>query len=158
VKGLLAGLGPWAVVVLGLAVAVYQPVGPDVFVLTAPAFGWSPLGMALLAILATAAGSCLGYGIGRGLWRRLLGPWLARRAGRLERAQAWVARRGAWVVALAAVSPIPLTQVCWAAGTLRMPWLRFLGGLFLGLVPRFLVEAALAAGWAPHLRRLIAGA
>jgi len=61
-----------------------------------------------------------------------LGPWaivvfgpvfrrvLVRKEHALKKAARWLSRSGLWVVAIAEVSSIPLTQVAWAAGLLRM--------------------------------------
>ncbi len=60
-------LGPWALVVLGLSAAVYQPLEPDVFVVALASVGLSPRLAVLLAIFSTGAGGVVGYAIGRGL-------------------------------------------------------------------------------------------
>jgi membrane protein YqaA with SNARE-associated domain len=148
----LTPLGPWAIVILGLSAGVYQPVGPDVLVISSALIGMKPHWAAALAFVSTCAGSLLGYGIGAGLFKPLLRGLFARRKTTLERAQIWLRRWGFWFVALAGVSPIPLTQVAWAAGFLRMPCLRFLLGVMAGLLPRFGIEALFAKELARYLR------
>ncbi|RKY51436.1 MAG: hypothetical protein DRP89_09015 [Candidatus Neomarinimicrobiota bacterium] len=137
----LATLGPWAIVVLGLSAAVYQPLGPDLFVVVSTSVGLSPWLAALLAVFSTAGGGVLGYAIGRGLFGSIFKRILERKEQAIRKAEDWLSRRGLWVIAIAGISPIPLTQVTWAAGLLRMNFAIFVGGLFLGLVPRFLLEA-----------------
>ncbi len=140
----LVELGPWAIVVLGLSAGVYQPLGPDVFVISSSLIGIPSGQAAVLAALATAGGASFGYALGAGLLGPVLGSLLRRRAAAVAKVRTWLARRGLWVVALAGFSPVPLTQVSWAAGGLRMPFSRFVAGLFLGLVPRFFLEAVFA--------------
>jgi len=152
VKSTLAGLGPWAIVLLGLSAGVYQPLGPDVFVVSSSLLGIRAGSAAVLATLATALGASFGYALGAGLLGRLLRGLLQKKADTVARVKDWLVARGIWVVALAGFSPVPLTQVSWAAGLLRMPFSRFLGGLFLGLVPRFGLEALFAG----LLRRWVA--
>ena len=146
----LAALGPFAIVLLGLSSAVYQPLGPDVFVVAASPLGISPALAALLAVFSTTVGSAGGYLVGRGALRSLLSPLLRRHQDAVARAADWLRRRGVWVAAVAGLTPIPLTQVAWAAGVVRMPLLRFLLGVLLGVSLRFGLEAAFSnvlAGW-----------
>jgi len=138
-RGSLATLGPWAIVVLGLSAGIYQPLGPDVFVVVSASVGLSPGLAAMMAVLSTGIGGSLGYAIGRGLFGSIFKRILKRKKQTVQKAAHWLSRRGLWVVAIAGVSPIPLTQVAWAAGLLRMNFTIFVGGLFLGLVPRFLL-------------------
>ena len=137
----LASLGPWAIVVLGLSAGVYQPLGPDVFVVASASVGLSPWLAAILAIFSTGAGGIVGYAIGRGLFGSIFQWILKRKKQTIQKASRWLSHHGLWVVAIGGISPIPLTQVAWAAGLLRMNFAIFTGGLFLGLVPRFLLEA-----------------
>ena len=139
-RGSVAALGPWAIVLLGLSAAVYQPLGPDIFVVASATVGLSTWLAAFLAIFSTAGGGALGYAIGRGVFGSIFKRILERKEQAVQKAEHWLSRRGLWVVAIAGISPIPLTQVAWAAGLLRMNFTIFVGGLFLGLVPRFLLE------------------
>ena len=143
-KSALARLGPWAIVLLGLSAGVYQPLGPDVFVVSSSLLGIRAGYAATLAVFATALGGTLGYALGAGLFGPLFRSLLSKKAAAVAKVQNWLAARGLWVVALAGFSPLPLTQVSWAAGMLRMPLSRFLTGLLLGLIPRFGLEAVFA--------------
>ncbi|MDZ7374898.1 MAG: VTT domain-containing protein [candidate division KSB1 bacterium] len=140
----LVHLGPWAIVLLGLSAGVYQPIGPDILVLSSALVGLSPWQAAALAFLSTCGGGMLGYAVGCGLLQSLLKGLLTRRAREVERARHWLTRWGHWFVLLAGISPIPLTQVAWAAGLLRMPLPRFLLAMAGGLLPRFGLEALLS--------------
>jgi membrane-associated protein len=96
---------------------------------------------AVAAFVVTAAiiGDSVGYEVGRQVGPRILAlPFMERRRGRLDAAQAYLARRGGtavflgrWTAFLRAVMPA-------LAGSARMPYPRFLlfnasGGLFWGV-------------------------
>lgn len=65
-------------------------------------------------------GGCTGYGVGRGVSRIPRFAQLLARRG--EAARILVARRGAWGLAAAALTPLPYSVACWACGALAMPF------------------------------------
>jgi membrane protein YqaA with SNARE-associated domain len=114
------------------------PVPPDA-VLVVIAHGplhdvWLPLVVGLG--LVSAVGGNLGYLASGALGQtpfvqRVIGPHRSRMEGLFE-------RYGALAVALGALTPIPFSITCWAAGVLRMRW-PTLALVSLLRVPRFLV-------------------
>ena len=92
----------------------------DVFLAAVPlevgsghlAFWW------LLATLGMVLAGLIGHAIGRWL-DPLVRPWLLQKRGyaKCERA---LRKRGAWAVALSAITPPPFSLVCWAAGLMRI--------------------------------------
>jgi membrane protein YqaA with SNARE-associated domain len=94
------------------------------------------------------AGGCVGYLIG-GKLRRIprVDRFIARRGRKLE---AMTLRYGVWVVAVAALTPVPYSLSAWAAGAVRMPFGLFLATSLLRL-PRvagglYLIALGLLAG------------
>jgi membrane-associated protein len=81
-----------------------------------------------LVILAAAAGGLLGdnasYLLGRLVGCRVANRFLNRE--RLRRAERGVRRRGVLLIVIARFIPVGRTATTLAAGTLEMPWLRFL--------------------------------
>jgi membrane protein DedA with SNARE-associated domain len=98
----------------------------------------SLVGVLVVVILAAVVGDTVGYEVGRQLGPRILDlPLLQKRRARLDSARAFLARRGGsavflgrWIAFFRAVMPA-------LAGTVRMPYRRFLvfnaaGGLAWG--------------------------
>jgi membrane protein DedA with SNARE-associated domain len=98
----------------------------------------SLVGVLVVVILAAVVGDTVGYEVGRQLGPRILDlPLLQKRRARLDSARAFLARRGGsavflgrWIAFFRAVMPA-------LAGTVRMPYRRFLvfnaaGGLVWG--------------------------
>jgi membrane protein YqaA with SNARE-associated domain len=76
------------------------------------------------ATLGSLVGGAVGYWVGRSLGTtRWLRRVLERRGGR---AQALLDRYGLTAVAVAAITPLPYSIFCWAAGAGRVPFSRFL--------------------------------
>jgi membrane-associated protein len=142
--GWLATLDEWSVLLftfLSTAVEMTFLLGllvpGEAVVMLAAALPSGPLGFALAVTVGTAgalAGQILGYAVGRGFGARLRTTRLGRRIGveRFDRAEAYLAERGAaalvavrFVAVIHAVVPI-------AAGVARMPFGRFLGWSALG--------------------------
>ena len=88
---------------------------------------WGSLG-------SLVGGSC-GWVIGRHLLARSLRlqAFIRRRGGEEIRSQ--LVRGGRWFLAVAAVSPVPYSLTCWAAGATRMPFWQFFA-ISLLRVPR----------------------
>lgn len=110
------------------------PTSPDVMfplVMT-----WNPVVLLLVMSAASSAGGFCGY-------------LLARRLGSLNsldhlllhvrrRGEPFVRHYGAWAVVLAAVTPIPFSTVCWAAGLLKVPVMQVAPAV-LARLPRMVI-------------------
>jgi membrane protein YqaA with SNARE-associated domain len=117
---------------LGVAIGFYfpdaltMPVPNDAFT----AFGlWGGLSfwsVVAWGSLGSLTGGSTGWVIGRYLLARSarLQRFLIRRGG--EEMRAHLVRGGRWFLAVAAVSPVPYSVTCWAAGATRMPYWEFL--------------------------------
>lgn len=141
--------GPGVAVGFAVPDAFTVPVPNDTFLALAHAGGmpfWSIVGWATLGSLV---GGSTGWALGRGLRRTrwLTGFFRGRGAG-LDRA---LRRRGAVVVAIAAVTPLPYSVSAWAAGSTEMPLSVFLAVSSLRV---FRVAGAL---WLVQLGLLAAG-
>jgi membrane protein YqaA with SNARE-associated domain len=135
-----AGLGA----ILFVSDALITPIPPDfLLVIIAKSnlrFDWVGL-IAGMGVLSTIAGNC-GWLMGVRLGEA---PFLQRIFGRLrERNERLVARYGSLGVALGALTPIPFSVTCWAAGLMR---LRFASVFWPSLlrIPRFFVYYVLIA-------------
>ena len=117
---------------VGIAIGFYFP---DAFTMPVPndaftAFGlWG--GMPFWAVVAwgslgSLAGGSTGWAIGRYLLSRSakLRAYIKRRGG--DEMTAQLRRGGRWFLAIAAVSPVPYSVTCWAAGATKMAYLDFI--------------------------------
>ena len=130
---------------LGLAVAfndfVISPIPPDFLLLILSKSGAT---QAMFAVV-TFFGLCSALG-GTAAWfiaRRYGHPeWFGERFGTaVEEHHALIRRYGAWAVGVAALTPIPFSLVCWAAGFVRLDFARF-APMALLRIPRFLIYFA----------------
>jgi len=105
---------------------------PDAFTVPIPndAFGWFGIegGVAFWEVVlwgtaGSVAGGCVGYLIGQRLrTTRWVSQFMAGRGRALERL---IRRYGLWVVAIAALTPLPYSLSAWAAGAVRMRFATF---------------------------------
>lgn len=127
--------GYWGILSLGLSVAVYQPMAPDLFLAMGLPLGMDPYLALSVAVAGTLAGSAGGYALGTYLGRKMLSVVKLKKY--VERAEDLFRKYGTLGVALAAISPVPLRETSWLAGTFRMPLGRFLLAVAIGIVPRY---------------------
>lgn len=112
-----------------------------------------PLSLAVV-VLAAIVGDSVGYEVGRRFFgpRVLAGPLLARHRRRIERAQAFLRRRGGIAVFLGRFTAFFRAMMPALAGASRMPYRKFLawnavGGLVWGTI---FVVVGYAAGASYH--------
>lgn len=126
---------------VGIAVGFFFP---DAFTLPVPndaftAFGlWGGMGFGSVVAwgsLGSLAGGTTGWVIGRYLLSHSarLRDYIKRRGG--DEMAAQLRRGGRWFLAVAAVSPIPYSVTCWAAGATKMPYAEFIA-ISLLRIPR----------------------
>jgi membrane protein YqaA with SNARE-associated domain len=122
--------------ILFVSDSVITPIPPDL-VLVVLSRSWVHeywwIAISLIGVLSVLAGNVA--------W--LLGTRLGQTRpvvlslGRFRRLnQALIGRYGPWAVALAALTPVPFSIMCWTVGMLHMPWRRF-AWVTLLRIPRF---------------------
>ena len=123
------------------------PIPTDAYLVVAVASGapWLPM-MVAISLVSTFAGNCAYF----------VGPWLTRVPFINKRIEAFrprgerlFARWGVGAIAIAALTPLPYSVICWFAGIYKMSYKRFaLSTLFR--IPRMVVYYLLIAGqWIP---------
>ncbi|MEM9460594.1 MAG: VTT domain-containing protein [Myxococcota bacterium] len=116
--------GPGVAIGFAIPDAFTVPIPNDAFLALGRAGGMSAVPLCAWAMLGSLSGGSLGWVLGR-LLRRTRGVdrFLTGRGAALDRA---LRRRGLWVVAIAAITPLPYSLSAWAAGSTGMPFGRFL--------------------------------
>lgn len=111
------------------------PISPDIAIFLISQK--SPHSYMLVAVLGAASvlGGVLAWVCGRSLENKL-------RSARLDKFisqnHALINKYGVWIVALGALTPVPYSLTCWAAGALKMDFPKFFLMVLLR-IPRFLV-------------------
>lgn len=104
--------------------SVPTPVPPDIFTGIAMMGGVQFWWIVAAASLGSVTGGSVGWAIGR---RFRQAEWFRRRvAGHWREPYGLVQRMGTIALVLGAVSPLPFSVTCYAAGALSMPYGRFL--------------------------------
>lgn len=139
VKGVIEQYGLGGIFVLTALEQFIFPIPADIFVVMGTAVGL-PFGQVLKVVLIGAlAGSLIGYYFGKFLGHPVL-VWLFRK-GPIEKAEKFIKKWGVWGVIVAGLTPIPFKVVTVAAGAFEMPLSRYLIGVMLGRMPRYLITA-----------------
>ena len=149
---LVRSYGYWGILGISLTVGVFQPLPPDIFVVGGGGLGLCPYLAALAALSGTLAGGTVGYLLGRWVGAQVLVRWFRIGEKWLRKGERLFRRYGIWGVAIGAFLPLPLREICWAAGTFRMPLVPFLAALALGLAPKFFGLAILSKACFNFLR------
>jgi len=125
--------------------SVPTPIPPDLFTGFAYLGGLEFWSISLAASLASVTGGTAAWAVAR---RFSTTEWFQRFIhGRGARPYALVKRYGTVALVLGAVSPLPFSLTCYAAGTLKMPYPRFFAVAMLR-APRILFYLALIRlGW-----------
>lgn len=102
---------------------------------------YSLWGLLAVASVGNILGSCLNWGLGRGIETTRGHRWFPASEAMLARAQGWYSRWGHWSLLLSWVPVIgdPLTVV---AGVMRESFLRFLALVSVAKIGRYLILAA----------------
>ena len=141
---LLIKFGYGGLFLLGLSIAIYQPVAPDFFIIGLGSVGFNAFLAATIAFVGTFIGALMGYVFGRWLEKTILIKIIRRRQKQFEKGKVLFRKYGIWAVLMASISPLPLSQISWLAGMSRMSLLKFSLIMCLGLIPRYFTEAIFA--------------
>lgn len=126
-KAMIESTGGWGVA-LGFFVvdAFSAPIPNDIFSVFGRMGGMPFWEVVAWASSGSITGGCVGWWIGRH-WiarNRWLRAWMRAQGGKsVER----VRQQGGWFLAVAAVTPMPYSLVCWGAGIVRLPFGTVLG-------------------------------
>jgi membrane protein YqaA with SNARE-associated domain len=129
---------------------IISPLPPEAMLMVVAKTGlrddW--LGLILIMGLLSAAAGNLAWWLGRGAGARFFPHWIENVR---ERHGKTIYRYGAWVVAISAITPLPFSITCLAAGAVHMQYKKF-WPMTLLRVPRFFMFYLMIA----HSGRLFA--
>lgn len=111
------------------------PISPDIAIFLIAQK--SPGNYMLIAVLGVASvmGGTLAWLCGRFLENRFK---VARLESFVKENHALINKYGVWIVALGALTPVPYSLTCWAAGALKMDFSKFFLMILLR-IPRFVI-------------------
>lgn len=126
-----------------------SPFPPDsilILIAASPYHQYWPWLLPLIGFISALAG-CLGYSAGRFLSKK---SWAQKWIGSFHgKSQHLVRRFGPWGVAIGALTPVPFSITCWAAGLFRLEFKSFVGPALLR-IPRYVLYYA-AIAYFPRL-------
>jgi undecaprenyl-diphosphatase len=93
----------------------------------------------LVVLAASLIGTTIGYLLGKYLGHPAL-TWLVGKK-KVEKGEMIIKKWGIWGVIATGITPFPFKIIAWAAGIFEMPFGRFILGVLLGLMPRYLLTA-----------------
>ena len=103
------------------------------------AAGWPPVALIAVASVGNILGSCVTYGLGRGIARYQGQRWFPLTPPQMARAEGWFHRWGVWVLLLSWAPGGDLAVAM--AGVLRVPVWQFLTLVTLAKTGRYAVVA-----------------
>lgn len=139
-----AAESPWAVIgVVSIFVFLALTGFPQIFLITATVIVFGPQNGAIYSWIATMTSATLTFGLGHFLG----GRWVRRKGGeRVQRTIDFIGRHGVLASGLVRVVPsAPFIVVNAAAGAAHIPMWKFWVGTGIGIIPKILVVAGLAA-------------
>jgi len=118
-----------------------QPISPDMLAFSSSFGGISPYFVVLVAGIASCTAASIDYFFGRKLGAKGFKKWFGEE--HLDKGQQLINKYGVLGVIVGALSPVPFSAVCWAAGIYHMKFNKFILTCLLTRIPRFCVMALL---------------
>ncbi len=152
---------------LGTFVAMFLessiiPIPSEVVIVGAGAIGVPFYSIVVFGALGSALGAMVGYAIGYYGGRPVVlkfGKYIFITHSRLEKAEAFAQKYGAWSVLLGRILPIvPFKVFSIASGLTRIPFVPFAVCTLIGVIPRLILLALFGAVVAQYLKVVLVGA
>lgn len=136
-QNLIDGYGYWGIFGLNTLEQFIFPLPSDPFMSAAVVGGLDPHRLIWFIFVATLLGAIIGYALGRYLGHPAA-RWLFGET-RLEKAEKFVKKWGIFGVILTGLTPIPFKIATWSAGIFEMKFWKFLVGVVIGRMPRYIL-------------------
>ena len=98
ITALIIKFGYGGLFILGLSIAIYQPIAPDFFIIGLSSVGLNAMLAAAAAFLGTFIGALLGYIFGRWLEKALLIKIISKWQKQFDRGKELFRKYGIWAV------------------------------------------------------------
>jgi len=131
--------GYFGIFVLTTAEQFIFPVPADVFLVLGTSMGLLFSKILILILIAAFLGSLIGYFLGKYLGHPVV-VWIFGKKN-LDRGEKFIKKWGVWGIIVAGLTPIPFKIVTWTAGIFEMPLHKFLFGVLIGRLPRYMITA-----------------
>jgi undecaprenyl-diphosphatase len=115
------------------------PIPADIFVTMGTANGLAFPKVMMVVLSAAVFGSIIGYALGKYLGHPVA-LWLFGKR-HVDNGEKFIKQWGVWGVIVAGLTPMPFKLVTWAAGIFEMPFSKFMLGVIVGRIPRYLITA-----------------
>jgi undecaprenyl-diphosphatase len=142
-KEFIISQGYWAVFLLTTTEQFIFPIPADIFITTATSHGLIFSKVLLIVLAASLIGSVIGYFLGKWLGHPIA-VWLFKEKN-VNKAEAFISKWGLLGVIVAGISPIPFKLVTWMAGIFEMPFGRYMLGVIIGRMPRYILTAGIGS-------------
>ena len=138
-KGIVEHYGYFGIFFLTTIEQFIFPIPSDIFISTGTSLGLPFFNVLLVASIATILGSTLGYFLGKTLGHPVF-VWIFGKK-RLEKAENIIKRWGMLGIILVGFTPFPFKIITWSAGIFELPYRKFILGVLLGRIPRYILTA-----------------
>lgn len=138
-EGLIASHGYPGVFILTAAEQFIFPLPADFFLGFSIEHGLSYWHVMLIVLIASMLGASMGYFLGKYLGHPAL-QWLVGKK-KVDKGEEFMKKWGVWGVIIAGITPIPFKIITWTAGIFEMNYWKFLAGVVIGRMPRYLLTA-----------------
>lgn len=115
------------------------PIPADIFITMGSGAGLIFSKILLLVLAGALTGSMIGYLLGRTLGHPMA-CWLFGKK-RVDKGEKFIQKWGILGVIVAGITPLPFKIVTWMAGIFEMPFWRFILGVIIGRMPRYIITA-----------------
>jgi membrane protein YqaA with SNARE-associated domain len=114
---------------------IIQPLSPDLLVFGSTFGGANLYSASLVGGFGSVIAGILGYFIGKKIGAAGFRKWFGDK--HLKKGKKFFKKYGIWAIIVGAISPIPYSSVCWAAGIYKMRFFPFLISSIVTRIPRF---------------------
>lgn len=141
-KDLILHYGYWGIFLITTMEQFFLPIPVDVFIGFSIKQGLNYYTVMGLIFIGTFLGACIGYALGKFLGHPAFEWFFGKR--KIEKGESFIKKWGIFGVIIAGFLPIvPFQITTWIAGIFEMSFSKFLLGVMIGRIPRYLLTGYL---------------
>jgi len=115
------------------------PVPADIFIAIGSSGGLIFRNILIIVLIGALLGSTIGYFLGKYLGHPTA-TWLFGQK-RIDKGEEFIKKWGIWGVIVTGLTPLPFKMVTWMSGIFEMPFKKFILGVIIGRMPRYIISA-----------------